>query len=53
MQRIISYSELPVSEGESVYLKMEETDPKLYLALMSKGFRIVNNVKAADDSIVA
>lgn len=44
MERIINYNELPLSRGENIYLRME-TDPKLYIALMSKGYKIVNHIK--------
>ena len=51
MERIINYSELPKANGESVYLRME-SDPNLYLCLMSKGYRIVHNAKDADDKTI-
>ena len=51
MESIISYNDLPKSQGESIYLRME-TDPKLYLSLLSKGYRMVNNiVNAQADTI--
>ena len=51
MESIISYNDLPRSQGESIYLRME-TDPKLYLSLLSKGYRMVNNiVNAQADTI--
>ena len=43
MERIINYSDLPYSRGESIHLRME-TDPVLYLELMKKGYKIVNNI---------
>lgn len=51
MKRIIVYDELPKSEGQSIYLRME-TDPRLYLSLLSKGYRIVNNIFEADSSTI-
>lgn len=51
MERIIDYSELPRSCGQSVYLRME-TDPNLYLNLLSKGYHIVNHIKYADPSTI-
>ena len=51
MERIISYDELPYSRGQSIYLRME-TDPKLYLNLLSKGYRIVNNIVDAEDDTI-
>ena len=51
MERIIDYHELPYSEGESIYFRME-TDPKLYLSLISKGYKIVNNIfDSKDDTL--
>ena len=47
MERIISYDEIPRSCGQSIYLRME-TDPKLYVELIKKGYRIVNNITAAN-----
>ena len=41
MEKIISYDELPYAKGQSVYLRME-TDPKLYVSLISKGYRVIN-----------
>lgn len=44
MKRIIDYKELPYSSrGQSIYLRME-TDPKLYIALLEKGYTIVNHI---------
>lgn len=43
MKRIITYDELPKSRGESIYLRME-TDPKLYVTLLSKGYKIINHI---------
>ena len=51
MERIIGYNELPEGKGKSIYLRFE-TDPKLYLTLFSKGYRIVNNVKDAEDKTI-
>lgn len=51
MERIISYDEIPHAIGRSVYFRME-TDPTLYIKLMSKGYRIVNNIlDASKDTI--
>ena len=51
MERIISYDELPTSRGQSIYLRME-TDPKLYISLLSKGYKIVNNIVNANQSTI-
>ena len=51
MERIIGYNELPQAKGESIYLRFE-TDPKLYLELLSKGYRIIINVKDADERTI-
>ena len=51
MERIIRYGELPRSKGETIYLRME-TDPKLYIALMSRGYRIVNSIFDAEDETI-
>ena len=51
MERIISYEELPNLKGQSVYFRME-TDPKLYLSLLSKGYNIINNISLADKSTI-
>ena len=48
MKRIITYDELPNARGESIYLRME-TDPALYTSLLSKGYRIINHIKDADE----
>ena len=51
MESIISYDDLPRAKGESIYFRME-TDPKLYLSLLSKGYRLVKNiVDAKEDTI--
>ena len=47
MERIISYDELPHGEGQSVYLR-EETDPKLCVSLIAKGYRVVNHILDTD-----
>ncbi len=49
MERIITYDEIPVSKGQSIYFRME-TDPKLYISLVSKGYQIVKNIIYADES---
>ena len=51
MERIIDYDELPASRGQSIYLRME-TDPKLYISLLSKGYRLINNITSADNSTI-
>lgn len=51
MERIISYDELPFSYGDSVYFRME-TDPKLYLTLISKGYKVVKDIRDADESTI-
>ncbi len=51
MERIISYDELPRSDGQSIYLRME-TDPKLYITLLSKGYKIINNINDSNKSTI-
>ena len=51
MQKIIDYNELPFSRGEKIYLRME-TDPKLYLSLMSKGYKLIKNIKETDSKTI-
>ncbi len=51
MEKIITYDDLPISKGESIYFRME-TDPKLYISLLSKGYRIVGNIKEADEKTI-
>ena len=51
MERIISYEELPKAKGQTIYLRME-TDPKLYISLLSKGYRIVNNIRDAQNTTI-
>ena len=51
MERIIDYNELPRSKGQSIYFRME-TDPKLYVSLMSKGYRIINHISDSDKSTI-
>ena len=51
MERIINYDELPSVRGQSIYLRME-TDPQLYIALLSKGYKVVNNIFDADNSTI-
>ena len=51
MERIITYDELPVSNGQSIYLR-DETDPKLQVSLVAKGYNIVDNIKYADDTTI-
>ena len=51
MKRIISYDEIPRSKGQSIYLRME-SDPKLYMNLMYKGYTIVNDIRDTDKSTI-
>lgn len=52
MEKIIEYSELPPSRGQSIYLRMEETDPALYFRLFNRGYKIVNRISDADKSTI-
>jgi len=51
MERIISYDELPRSKGQSIYFRME-TDPKLYVTLLSKGYKLINNITDSTDKTI-
>lgn len=51
MERIISYDELPYCVGQSVYLRLE-TDPKLYISLLSKGYHLISDITEANESTV-
>lgn len=51
MERIISYDELPKSKGQSIYFRME-TDPRLYVNLLAKGYKIVRSIIDADESTI-
>jgi len=51
MEKIISYNELPYSLGQSIYFRME-TDPKLFVKLISKGYRIVKDIKDVEDNTI-
>ena len=51
MENIISYSDLPNLRGQSIYLRME-TDPKLYITLLSKGYKVINSITEADESTI-
>ena len=51
MERIIDYEEIPSSKGESIYIRLE-TDPKLYLTLLNKGYRLVSNIMGADSKTI-
>ena len=51
MERIIDYNELPRSKGQSIYFRME-TDPKLYISLMSKGYKIINHISDSNESTI-
>ncbi len=48
MERIISYDELPYGDGQSVYLR-NETDPRLCVSLIKKGYRVVDHVLDTDE----
>lgn len=52
MEKIISYDELPKSTGQTIYLRMNETDTKLYVALLRNGYRIINNISYSDNSTI-
>ncbi len=58
MERIISYDELPdfinPEDGNehAIYLRMEETDLKLYVSLVRHGYRIVRDIRYADASTI-
>lgn len=51
MKRIITYDDLPIGIGKSIYLRME-TDPKLYISLLSKGYKIVNHIDNTNESTI-
>ena len=51
MEKIISYRDIPYSKGQSIYLRME-TDPKLFISLVSKGYKIVKNIKEVNDNTI-
>lgn len=51
MERIITYDELPFSEGQSIYLR-DETDPNLKISLIAKGYKVVDNIVNADPSTI-
>ena len=51
MERIISYNELPCSKGQTIYFRME-TDPKLYVALLSKGYKLINNISDSNNKTI-
>lgn len=51
MERVISYEEIPRSNGESIYLR-NETDPKLYVSLLKKGYKIVDDILEAVTSTI-
>jgi len=51
MEKIISYKDLPYSKGQSIYLRME-TDPKLFISLISKGYKIIKNIKEANNDTI-
>ena len=51
MEKIISYKDLPYSKGQSIYLRME-TDHKLFISLISKGYKIIKNIKEANNNTI-
>lgn len=51
MERIISYDELPYSIGQSVYLR-DDIDPKLYVSLLSRGYRVIDDIRKATASTI-
>ncbi len=51
MEKIISYNELPYGIGQSVYLR-NETDPKLFVSLLAKGYRIVRDFLDTDENTI-
>ena len=52
MEKIIKYGEIPFSYGESVYLNSKEIDNKLVVYLMLKGFRVIEDIRLANDSTI-
>ena len=44
MERIITYDDIPFSEGQTIYLR-SETDPKLFISLLTKGYKIIDNIR--------
>ena len=51
MERIISYDELPYGNKESIYFRVE-TDPELYIRLLSRGYKVINNIIYADENTI-
>ena len=51
MEKIINYDMLPLSSGQSIYFRME-TDPKLYISLMSKGYKLVRDIHDAGEDTI-
>lgn len=51
MEKIITYDMLPESKGQSIYIRFE-TDPKLYVKLLSKGYKLVCNINDADKDTI-
>ena len=51
MEKIINYDMLPLSSGQSIYFRME-TDPKLYISLMSKGYKLVRDIHDASEDTI-
>lgn len=51
MEKIISYEEIPFSNGENIYLR-NETDPKLYVSLLLKGYKVIKNISDADEKTI-
>ena len=51
MERIISYEEIPYSQGELVYLR-DETDTRLCVSLIKKGYKIVDHILDTDEKTI-
>ena len=51
MEKIISYEEIPFSNGENIYLR-NETDPKLYVSLLLKGYKVIKNISEANEKTI-
>ena len=52
MEKIISYDEIPKGNGKSIYLRMNDIDPGLYLTLLNKGYKLINNANFAGKSTI-
>ena len=51
MERIITYDEIPNVRMQKIYLRMSAY-PRLYLSLLSKGYRIVNHPDDCDEETI-